>query len=166
MIIGVSAGHLRLQSAISVPSGQVKNTCIPMSFRFFSIVEPSTGNPVMPVRTSWTSARHRSHGLGAPPSKLWNRPMFPIIFGRSSADGRPMICRLPADYKESANFKGHGPTPASGRSSWFVHDWLQIGVAAHPTNTFSHVWSVLNARSDQKSPDYAWQFYFFCESSF
>ena len=33
-----------------------------------------------------------------------------IIGGR-----RPMICGLPADYKESANFKGHGLTPASGR---------------------------------------------------
>ena len=114
----------------------------------FPIVEPSTGNPVMPARTSWTSARHRSTDcrLGAPPSKLWNRPMSPKIVGRSSADGRPMICRLPADYKESANFKGHGPTPASGRSSRFVHDWLQIDVAAHPTSTFSHLWSVLPPR--------------------
>ena len=57
-----------------------------------------------------------------------------------------MICRLPADYKESAHFKGHGHTPASGRSSWFVHDWLQIDVAAHPTNMFSHVLSVLPPR--------------------
>ena len=144
---GLSAGHLRLQSAIGVPSGQVKNTCIPMSFRFFSIVEPSTGNPVMPARTSWTSARHRSTD--------WGHLQASCGIGRC-----PMICRLPADYKESANFKGHGPTPASGRSSWFVHDWLQIDVAAHPTNTFSYVWSVLHARSDQKSPDYAWHFCF------
>ena len=101
----------------------------------------------MPARTSWTSARHRSTDWGH-------------LQASCGISWCPMICRLPADYKESANFKGHGPTPASGRSSWFVHDWLQIDVAANPTNTFSYVWSVLHARSDQKSPDYAWQFCF------
>ena len=95
----------------------------------FSIVEPSTGNLVMPARTSWTSAGHRSMDcrLGALPSQLWNWSMSPIIVGiisddvlwnrpmdvRWSADCRPITKgRPPADYKESADFKGHRSTPA------------------------------------------------------
>ena len=50
MIIGLLAGHLRLQLAIGVPSGQVKffSDTLPI----FSIIEPSAGNLVMPARPS------------------------------------------------------------------------------------------------------------------
>ena len=100
----MSAGHLRLQSTIGAPSGQVK--IFPTSSRFFSIVEASTGKLE-------TSARHRAtvYRLEDSPSQLLNRQ----IIGRcplKSDGGRPMICRLLADFKESADFIGHRPTQA------------------------------------------------------
>ena len=124
-----------------------------------SIVEPTTGNPVMPVRTSWTSARHRptDFRLKAPPSKLWNWPMAPIIVGSPSADGHPMICKLPADYKESANFKGHGPTPAFGRCPADLYTISCRLMLPHIRLAHFPIFEVCNrhARFDQKSPDYA-----------
>ena len=77
------------------------------------------------------------------------------------ASGRPMICRLPADYKESVNFKGHGPTPASDRCP---ADLYTIGcrlMSPHIRLARFPIFEVCNrhARSDQKSPDYVWQFY-------
>ena len=57
--------------------------------------------------------------LRAPPFIPGDRTLISAvrqqIIGRcplKSAGGRPMICRLPADFKEAAEFKGHGPTPA------------------------------------------------------